>query len=143
MMNNLIEPNLFVKFRRWKTKTKKRKKEKIQSRVITLSLGDNDCVILLLLFVVVESTIDDGTLIILCKWDIESTTTFDILSVVVNFIDPNECCWLGIEINFVESIEDDWEEFVALGNVDIDPVVLVDDELFIDVDDDNNVGTKD
>ena len=114
----------------------------------TLSLGDNDCVIwLLLLFVVVDSVIDDGddgTLTICGKWDVESTTRLDILFVAVILLDAYEWCWLESVACVDESVADDIEEYVPLVNVDDGPMVLVIVEF--DGDDTvaavNNVGIK-
>lgn len=110
----------------------------------TLSLGDNDCVILLL-FVVVDSIIgDDRSLTICGKWDVESTTRLDILFVAVIFVDAYEWCWLETLANVDESIEDDREEYVPLGIADDGPVLLASIEPGVDefpaV---NNVGIND
>lgn len=97
----------------------------------TWSWGDNDCVIWLLQFVVVDDSVTgDGVLDI---WDVESMTRwFDIVFIIGIF----EWCWLDIVAIFNESVED---EYVPLD--DGDPVVFVvtkpDDVEVV-----NNVGIK-
>ncbi len=88
----------------------------------TLSLGDNDCALLLWLFVAVDSLIGDYDPRTICGiWDVESTTRLDILFVVIILVDAYEWCWLECMASFDGSVD----EYVPLVIVDDGPLVLV------------------
>ena len=81
----------------------------------TLSFGDNDCVIWLLLF---DDEGDDGKLTFSVKFDVESTTRFGILFVVVILIDAYKWSWLGIVASDDESTPFDDDRLIFGGEGD-------------------------